>query len=224
VRILCAIPARGGSKRIPHKNRVDFAGKPLFLWTVYAALKCSFERIVVGTDDDVLFSQIPGSVSAHRRGAESCSDSATVLDATREMLFAYERTDGKYDGVCILLPTAPLRTSHDILRCLERFDGKNIVMAVSHYNLPPWQALTLNGVPFWDTADRKGQQVPDLVCDAGSVYIINRDDLMNLKTLYSKELSLVEIPIERAVDIDDENTLSLARTLARGLLYEASYR
>ena len=36
-KIVCIIPARGGSKGIPNKNTVLIAGKPLILWTTEQA-------------------------------------------------------------------------------------------------------------------------------------------------------------------------------------------
>ena len=41
------ILARGGSKRIPKKNIIDFFGKPLIAWTIEAALKTNlFETVM----------------------------------------------------------------------------------------------------------------------------------------------------------------------------------
>ena len=50
----CAIiPARGGSKRIPKKNIIDFCGKPMIAWSIEAAKKSEcFDRIIISTDDD----------------------------------------------------------------------------------------------------------------------------------------------------------------------------
>ena len=51
--ILAIIPARGGSKGIPGKNMVPFAGKPLICYTVEAALKSKYlKRVIVSTDDN----------------------------------------------------------------------------------------------------------------------------------------------------------------------------
>src|SRR4051812_19986287 len=49
---IALIPARGGSKRIPHKNIAPFQGKPLIAWTIEAAQQTGlFDRIFVSTDD-----------------------------------------------------------------------------------------------------------------------------------------------------------------------------
>ena len=50
---VCVIPARGGSKRIPHKNIKSFCGQPMIAWSINAARGAGvFDRIVVSTDDD----------------------------------------------------------------------------------------------------------------------------------------------------------------------------
>ena len=51
-RVLAVIPARGGSKRIPKKNILNFNGKPMIAWTIESAIKSEiFTDIIVSTDD-----------------------------------------------------------------------------------------------------------------------------------------------------------------------------
>ena len=48
---IAIIPARGGSKRIPKKNIIDFFGKPLIAHTIESAIKSNiFDRVIVSTD------------------------------------------------------------------------------------------------------------------------------------------------------------------------------
>ena len=50
-KILCLIPARGGSKGIKNKNLVKLKGKPLLYWTLKIAKQIDFfDKIVVSTD------------------------------------------------------------------------------------------------------------------------------------------------------------------------------
>ena len=54
-KILAIIPARGGSKRIPKKNIIDFQGKPMIAWTIEAALESEvFSKVIVSTDDELI--------------------------------------------------------------------------------------------------------------------------------------------------------------------------
>ncbi|MEZ8695459.1 acylneuraminate cytidylyltransferase family protein, partial [Vibrio splendidus] len=41
-RILAVIPARGGSKRLPRKNVLPLAGKPLINWSIEAGKKSQY--------------------------------------------------------------------------------------------------------------------------------------------------------------------------------------
>ena len=58
MRILAIIPARGGSKGIPHKNIIEINGKPLICYSIETALKLKeegyIEEVVVSTDDEVI--------------------------------------------------------------------------------------------------------------------------------------------------------------------------
>ena len=47
------ITARGGSKRIPHKNIKPFLGKPILEYSIEAALGADcFQEVMVSTDDE----------------------------------------------------------------------------------------------------------------------------------------------------------------------------
>jgi len=48
---VCIIPARGGSKRIPRKNVINFCGNPLIYWTIKQAKQSRVDKVYVSTDD-----------------------------------------------------------------------------------------------------------------------------------------------------------------------------
>src|SRR3954454_9414088 len=53
MRVLGLIPARGGSKGVPGKNRRPLCGRPLVAYTAEAALLARrLSRIVLSTDDE----------------------------------------------------------------------------------------------------------------------------------------------------------------------------
>ncbi len=50
-KILGIIPARGGSKGIPHKNIINLCGKPLISYTIESGLGCKYiDYLMVSTD------------------------------------------------------------------------------------------------------------------------------------------------------------------------------
>ena len=53
MKINAIIPARRGSKRLPGKNLMSFAGKPLIQWTIEQAKESLiFDEIYVYTNDE----------------------------------------------------------------------------------------------------------------------------------------------------------------------------
>ena len=70
--VLGVIPARGGSKSIPHKNIVPLAGKPLIGWTIQFARQAQLlSRVVVSTDDAQIaeIAQQSGAAAVHLANA-----------------------------------------------------------------------------------------------------------------------------------------------------------
>ncbi|WP_291320910.1 hypothetical protein [Desulfonatronospira sp.] len=50
---IAIIPARGGSKRIPRKNIINFCGQPIIAYSIETAQKSGlFERIIVSEDEE----------------------------------------------------------------------------------------------------------------------------------------------------------------------------
>ena len=50
-RVLCIIPARGGSKRIPHKNIALFKGKPIISYSIQAVIESGIaDEVMVSTE------------------------------------------------------------------------------------------------------------------------------------------------------------------------------
>ena len=48
---VAVITARGGSKRIPHKNIKEFCGRPIIEYSIEAALKSGvFDEVMVSTE------------------------------------------------------------------------------------------------------------------------------------------------------------------------------
>src|SRR5487761_927882 len=63
--MLCAIPARAGSKRLPKKNLLPLAGKPMLAYSIEAAQKSKlFSAVYVCTEDEEI------AATARRFGAE----------------------------------------------------------------------------------------------------------------------------------------------------------
>jgi CMP-N-acetylneuraminic acid synthetase len=220
------IPARGGSKRLPRKNIIDFLGKPIIAYTVEAALQSKlFERVVVSTEDP----EIAGVAKQYgaeivKRSNELASDTATLREVCLDFL-GQEAAQGRtYQTFACLLATAPTRTVQDICAVAELIEQEvcDFAMAVTNYDLPPHQALrkSIAGTlePMWpDIVNMRSQDVPDLWVDNGSTYFADIAAFKQERTFYGSSLRGHSMPRERSIDIDDETDLEIALFWAKKL-------
>ena len=89
---LAIIPARGNSKRLPRKNILPFAGKPMVQWSIDAALQCDFiSKTVVSSDcpEILSISSLPG-VDLHERPKTLALDESSSVDVVLDVLKNYE--------------------------------------------------------------------------------------------------------------------------------------
>ena len=89
MRNIAIIPARGGSKRIPHKNVKLFMGKPIIAYSIETALSTHlFDEVMVSTDDLEIaeVARQYGASVPFLRTEETANDYATLADVIREVL------------------------------------------------------------------------------------------------------------------------------------------
>ena len=86
---IAIITARGGSKRIPHKNIRPFCGKPILAYTIEAALRSGvFEEVMVSTDDEAIaeVARQYGAAVPFLRSEQTSGDFVSSSDAEAEEL------------------------------------------------------------------------------------------------------------------------------------------
>ena len=98
MKILSIIPARGGSKGIPHKNIKPFLGRPLIYYTIDTARSiCSDENICVSTDDPEIIRIVQeyGLKVPFVRPTELATDKAGTYEVLLHALNFYEKLGGR---------------------------------------------------------------------------------------------------------------------------------
>lgn len=221
-KVIAVIPARGGSKRIPRKNIVDFEGKPLLAWTVQAALDSGcFDKIVVSTDDPE-FADI-----AIQHGAEVpflrdglSGDHDRVSDATIHTLNQIEAAGESFDTVVQLFSVCPLRTAAEILEALNTFTREERQFQLScfrYVGANPWWAVKLDAsghpTPVFEAFGARSQDLPELYCPTGAIWIARVNSLREAGTFYGPDHVFHEIDWISAIDIDTMEDLKLASAL-----------
>ena len=144
------------------------------------------------------------------------------------MIEHYRSIGIEHELVCVLLPSAPLRTAEDILgthRAL-RESGSDYAMAITEYLFSPFEALVDRQgslEPFWglDGILQKRQDRPSLWVDSGAVYFARIEAFLRDRLFYGPGLVGYRMARERAIDVDDSFTLYLARLILEDRRREA---
>jgi CMP-N-acetylneuraminic acid synthetase len=225
--VLAVIPARGGSKGIPRKNIVPLLGKPLLAYTAEAALRARrLTRVVLSTDDLEIADtgRACGIEVPFLRPPELAADNTPMLPVVRHAVEWIERRGERFDAVCLLQPTSPLRGPHVIDDCiglLERtgVDAVVSVCAVPHSYNPHWVYFEdETGCLRLSTGERepiaRRQDLPPAFHREGSVYVTRRDVLMQQNSLYGNRVAGYVIDETLSVNIDAPADLERAVALA----------
>lgn len=118
VKVLAIIPARAGSKSVPHKNIRIIGGKPMLAHSIEHALQSIYiNRVIVSTDSEE-YAQIAREYGAEVpfiRPAEYATDTALDYDVFYHALTWLKEQEGyEPDIVVQLRPTYPIRDVNDI--------------------------------------------------------------------------------------------------------------
>ena len=113
VEVLALIPARGGSKSIPHKNIRLFAGHPLIAYSIAAGLQAQrVTRVIVSTDDEeiAVVARKYGAETPFLRPAEFAQDTTTDFPVfTHALGWLADHENYRPEVVVQLRPTSPVR-------------------------------------------------------------------------------------------------------------------
>jgi len=223
---IAIILARGGSKRLPGKNIIDFHGKPMVAWTIEAATTSEkFSKVLLSTDSSDIADigrEFGAEVPFLRESA--ADDVATSSEATLAALYQSEQYWGEeFSTVTQMMANCPLRDAVDIIRSVDNFYQSNAPAQISCFRygwMNPWWAATLdhNGLPeylFPDARKSRSQDLPELYCPSGAIWIADARQLKSAKTFYME--SHIQYPLGwiSSCDIDDQDDLEMANVLYR---------
>lgn len=222
MRILGVIPARGGSKGVPHKNIRPLAGKPLIVHTIEAARASRLSKVIVSTDDESIaeVARRAGALVPFVRPADLASDSAKSMDVAIHALKTMEAEDAiQYDAVMLLQPTTPFRSVEDINNAIDKLSGNpeadsviSVVDVEGHHpaRMKYIEDGRLVDPPFVEAYENQNrQELRPMFIRNGAVYLTRRETL--LQRSYKGKVSLALImPGELSINIDTLRDFDLA--------------
>jgi CMP-N,N'-diacetyllegionaminic acid synthase len=223
-KLLCIIPARSGSKGLPHKNIRDFHGKPLMAYAIETAEDTGmFDVIYVSTDSEQ-YAEIAeryGASVPFLRPAELAGDSSLAGGYIRHALTEFERMGELFDYFALLQPTSPLRRAEHVAEGVRMAvtEGLDSVVAFSeaehpiayYHELP--EDLNLGGLARRRESNRQEERRYYRI--NGLLYVCSREYYLRNGTFYGPNGKALIIDSKYAIDIDSESDFETAEFLYR---------
>ena len=222
--MIAIIPARGGSKGVPHKNIKMLCNKPLIAYTICAARGAScIDRVIVTTDDEEIATVASeyGAEIPFIRPAYLASDTAVAPDVYLHAVEYLMDNEGiSIEKFMVLLPTAPFRTSGHIDEAYSLFNGSGAttMVSVKEAEIPPSWYLSLDdeghirscdfGMSINDTNNRQFAS-KYYICN-GAIYILDYRLLKQKKTYFCEDTIPYVMNALDSIDIDNADDFKYA--------------
>jgi len=207
--------ARGGSKGLPGKNIRHLQNKPLIAWSIEQALSVNrIEKVIVSTDSDEIasISREYGADVPFLRPKELAQDETPEWLAWQHALDYLKKINGELPETMVSIPTtAPLRHVIDIENCLDEYEKNksDIVITISDAHRSPYFNMvkinkdkSVQIVNKSDSAIDRRQDAPVVYDMATVCYVANARFVMDHNSMFEGTVKAVNVPAERAVDID----------------------
>ncbi len=225
---IAIITARGGSKRIPHKNIRDFCGKPILFYSIEAALKSHcFTTVMVSTDDEIIadLAKKAGAEVPFLRSDKTSGDFATTAEVIEEVLTEYKKQGEEFDTACCIYPTAPFITAEKLQEAVRLLEEKDLdsVMPVVEFSFPPLRGMVIEEGKLnykWEKySQMRSQDLEKIYHDVGQFYVLNVKHFEESKKLVTQNTGAIMMSELETQDIDNETDWKIAELKYR-LIHE----
>lgn len=224
-KMICTIPARGGSKRLPRKNVRELAGKPMIAYSIEGALASGlFDQVYVCTEDEEIATTAAkfGATIAELVPQELCGD-LVASHVPCQYIAARVLGHEQIDSLLCLQPSSPLRGAQDIRHAVEKFFEGSFDFMVSVTPVDPhdfhW-AVVPGDEGYWKMFFgtqylKERPLLPPVFRPNGSIKIARLKALAREGNFFGQCLGAIETPLERSVHVAVEFDLRLCETILR---------
>jgi len=212
---LAVIPARAGSKGLKHKNVRVAGGKYLLTYAIECAIGSKlFDNIVVTSDGkDIVaigeqYPEVTGLLRSPSLGGDDVPLAPVVRDA---LLYAETLFCKKFETVCTLQPTSPLRTKKHVVEAYRDFASKGADSLLSvkeeYHSLWEQDGVFVRKIRY---AKVNRQKVKPYYVGNGAIFITKRDVLIKLEDRLGWEVVAYPMSERDSLDIHTAEDLMLA--------------
>ena len=215
------VPARGGSKGIPRKNMRTVDGIPLVVRAVTAARAAvSVDRVIVSTDDDAIagLARDAGAEVVDRPPQLATDDTASEPVVLHALDTLRERGGDDPDVTVLVQCTSPFIEASDIDGTVALLDdrGTDCAFTATRIHTFVWRVDPSGVVAVNHDANVRvrRQDRPVEYAETGAVYAMRTAGFRRAGHRFFGTLAVFEVPLDRALEIDDLVDLERAERLA----------
>lgn len=201
-------------------------GKPLIQYSIDIAFQTSCVTKVFVSTDDKDIAEISKSLGAIviKRPYELSQDNTPEWLAWKHAINWVNERYGKFNEFISLPATSPLRSVKDVKAAIKkRTDvGADICVAITSSNHSPFfNMVKFKGHNFVELVNKpidtiaRRQDAPVIFNITTVVYVANVDFIMKNKNIFDGNVTFIEVPKERSIDIDDINDFNFAELILK---------
>jgi len=229
--VLAIIPARGGSRKVPSKNILPLAGKPVIAYTIdHAFASSSVKRSVVSTDSEKI-ADIAREHGAEviMRPPELANDSARIDAALLHVLDTLREGEGyRPDAVVLLYANVPVRDDSITDRCVRHLFEKGGTSVRTFSDVGKFHPMWMSRIegdretPYRELNVYRRQDLPKLFIHDGACVVMRTEVLEAARerpednfALFGDDRRAIVQERHSTVEIDTPYDLALAEAIIR---------
>ncbi len=212
-KVFSFIFARGGSKGIPNKNLRLIDNIPLVGHSIKIAQETNYvDKVFVSTDSDLIANTAKAfKAEVIKRPNSISKDESPEWLAWKHAVNYVNNKYGEFDVFLSLPATSPLRSIDDINNCIKLYLNNQFesVISIVKSDRSPWFNMVkksknnnLNLLLDKKNISRR-QDSPESYDITTVAYVIDPKFILNANNIWERDVLGVEIPKERAIDIDN---------------------
>lgn len=217
---IALIPARGGSKGVPHKNIKLLKEFPLIAYTITTALMSEkIQRVIVSTDSLQIaeISKTYGAEVPFLRPLEFATDSSGDMEFVKHAIKWLAENEGQLPEYLVhLRPTTPLRDVTIVDEAIQQFKINIKADSLrSAHKAPesPYKWFQKNQEGYFESLingmnneeiNQARQCFPEAYIPDGYVDILRTECILEKNCLYGDRMMAFETPFCQEADIEED--------------------
>lgn len=220
MKILIAIPARGGSVRLARKNLLPIDGIPMIAHTILSARDAALTAsvYVCTEDDEIAHEAMRYGASVFRIPASMAGDLVSSTEPCLALHESLQASGDSHDYIFNLQPTSPLRTAEDIVLSFETLQRQKTDFLVSVTPIDPhyfhWALIQQESrwrMYFGKEFLKERPLLPPVFRPNGAIKLARADALERTRNFFGDSLATYEMPEIRSIHVATDFDLMCVR-------------